>query len=605
MTPRLAPPLLLLATLTLVACQAGRLAPVPPPVASSGRLKPVPSSHPIEELLNTPATALLRDLRSGASWFGPKIAAPPARAWILPKGQSVTLAVEAPDEGSLTVTLGQGSDVEVRVHGADWLAEHSAPPPSHVARVPRNETRRIPLPPPAGTLSLITLVPLQGTAHIEGVTLMADRKPPPIISAETRVQNVIIFVVDTLRADALTPYVPSSHVQTPHLTAWAKDALVFERAYAPVNWTKPSVTSLLTGTMPREHGVTTHTARLPETIPTAASWLKQHGFRTAAFSANGYISKDFGFDRGFDHFSAPGAHRASARTLVREAGEWLARQPEDQGFFLYLHTTDCHAPYRPSRDTADRYVPASERTERVDFHRSPRLLPDIRAGATHLDDRERAHLRALYEATITDNDVAFGELLYTLRAQGHLEDTAIVFIADHGEEFFEHGSVGHGPQLHAELTHIPLIIALPDEHLAARVTAPVGTSDVLPTLLHWLGVPAPSSVTGRDLLEAEPEALSFVRSEIRDQAALTTGRYRLIRRRDTGTLALFDHADDRLEQRDVASEYPTLTRLLARTLTISEATAAHIDTPSQRTDIDPAVEAQLRALGYVGTQRAD
>lgn len=600
-----APLLLALIALTITACQPTRVAELSPAPASTGRLRPEPRRHRVESLLDHPDAALVRDTRTGRSWFGPRRDPKAETTWVLPVGQSVTIAIERPVAGSLVVKLGAGGDLELKVVEPDWLSEHAPTEVAHTSRVGANDTKSVSLPSGRGDVSLVTFTPVGRTAHLETLSLFEEAPRKPLVEAEATVRNVVVMVVDTLRADALAPYAPDTHVRTPRLTAWAKDALVFDRAYAPVNWTKPSVASLLTGTMPHEHGVTTHTARVPEHLPTAASWLTAHGFRTGAFSTNGYISKDFGFDRGWGHFRAPNPRRTTASELVKEAGRWLKRQPAGQPFFLYVHTTDCHAPYRPSKASADGYLAGTDRTPRVDFIRSPRLLTQIRDGSVQLDLRERAQLKALYEGTITDHDAAFGLLLDTLRAQERLEDTAVVFVADHGEEFFEHGSVGHGPQLHAELTRIPLLIGLPGARVGARVTSPVGSSDVFPTLLHWLGLPAPPSVSGRNLLATYPGAITSVRSEIRSQTALTTRRYRLLRQEDSGSLALFDHADDPLEQRPITDTHPTLARLLERTLIQGRRTGTHMDAPSQPTDIAPEMEAQLRALGYVGSQRAD
>ncbi|MFT7462289.1 MAG: choline-sulfatase [Pseudohongiellaceae bacterium] len=161
--------------------------------------------------------------------------------------------------------------------------------------------------------------------------------------------NVVVVLVDTLRADRLGAHGSQRNI-TPKLDALAAQSVVFSRAIAPANWTKPSVASLFTGLYPERHGAVASAARdqshsaLAPQLTTLAEVLGDAGFDTAAFITNPHINVAGQFDQGFGHFVQPAE---TAVVLVNQAGTWLDERANDRPFFLYLHLIDPHSPYDP------------------------------------------------------------------------------------------------------------------------------------------------------------------------------------------------------------------------------------------------------------------
>jgi arylsulfatase A-like enzyme len=224
-------------------------------------------------------------------------------------------------------------------------------------------------------------------------------------------------------------------------------------------------------------------------------------------------------------------------------------------------------------------------------------------------------LRALYDAEVAEVDAAFGELRAGLAARELWEETVVVVLADHGEEFHEHGGWEHGGTLHAEMIEIPLLVRVPGLGAGRRVAALAQQVDVLPALLALAGAPPPPRIDGRSLLPAiaggelpPAPALSYQRlgGFVRhgatggDEVAITTSRYRLLLRREDGgrvVRRLYDRRRDPREQRDVHEELPITTAYLESVSRWPPRSAGSLAQPAE--PLDPEVVEQLRALGYV------
>jgi arylsulfatase A-like enzyme len=416
-------------------------------------------------------------------------------------------------------------------------------------------------------------------------------------------RHLVVVLCDTLRADALRLYAPESRVRTPALDRLGRAAATVVGARAPENWTKPSVASLLSGLMPWEHGAQDGDSVVPASAKLLSERLEGAGFHTGAFIANGYVSGKFGFERGWTtwrNYIREG-RRTPARFVARDVLEWLDARPEGERFFLYVHTIDPHVPYIvPDEDLAA--YDARPYAGPVDFQRDRLLLEKVKTGRVRLSDRDRERLRALYDAEISYHDHHLATVLEALDRRGLREDTVVVFTSDHGEEFFEHGSVGHGHSVFEELLRVPLVIRLPgltDRGLRLDDGA-VGLADVAPTVLDALGLPIPGELSGRSLLPRlrgeRPTAPPYtVSAFMRGWRAVVEGHLKLVQR-TTRETRLYDLRADPGETRDLAAERPLavahLRRLLGQGLG-----SERVHAPAT-TAIDPATAAQLRALGY-------
>jgi arylsulfatase A-like enzyme len=367
--------------------------------------------------------------------------------------------------------------------------------------------------------------------------------------------NVIIYLVDTLRADHLGVY-GYYRDTSPVLDRWASEAVVFERAYAPCSWTKPSVVSLLSGLDPVSHGVEDRLDVIPADLKLLSERLRASGYSTFAAVTNPNVLPQWGFDRGFDSYVDldSAGHRTRADTVsdyvLEKMGELAHRQP----FLLYVHLIDPHGPYEP---------PAPFDTR---FPRSPAFPAKRSVGH--------------YDGEIAFVDSQFGRILDGLRAHGLDENTMTIFVADHGEELLDHGGFGHGSTLFEEVVRVPLVIRFPAGiHAGTRVGARASLTDLVPTVLSALGESAPTDLDGHDLTEllngeAPPWADRELFLSLRTTGpnsnlvrGVLSGSHKYVRRsRPTVSESLYDLERDPAETEDLAELRANSRRRMAATL---------------------------------------
>lgn len=525
----------------------------------------------------------------------------------VPDGWSIAYTLEVPAEARLRgVVRGRGSlRVELERDGA----------PARVLDTIRAGAEGAPL-----DLDLASFAP-----HVARLSLRAEGDVelvrPAVVTLDAseprplpRMRNVLVYLTDTLRADKLRPYSESTRVETPGLTSWAARAATFLGGHTQENWTKPSVATLLSGLYPWEHHATTEAAEVPSSVELLSERLRAEGFHTGALVANGFVSDRFGFVQGWGSFRnyVREGRRNLARFVAADALEWLDARPSDQPFFLYVHTIDPHVPYIPPAEDLARYD-AEPYAGVVDFNRDRGLLEKIKAGRIRLNARDRVRLEALYDGEITYHDRHFASVMEALERRGIADETIVVFTSDHGEELFDHGSVGHGHSVYEELIRVPLIVRWPGvTDGAQRIEDAVGLVDVMPTLLDALGLPIPDELSGRSLApllagRSEDAPRATVSGFMEGWRTIVVGRYKLIQRTPSRWM-LYDLASDPGEQHDLAAERPIAVRylrgLLGLTLAKAETQARTRQHEATRTVIDPALRAQLEALGYAGASRA-
>ncbi len=314
--------------------------------------------------------------------------------------------------------------------------------------------------------------------------------------------NVLFILIDTLRADHLTPYGYSRPTSPAIASELAARGVVVETAYSQAPWTVPSVASLMTSRYPGEIlSGPMEGYLIPAGSETMAERFQRLGYQTAAFYGNSVLRDANGFGRGFDtRFTPPAVPESnllSAEAVNRRAMPWL-RAHQHEPFFLYVHYMDPHDPYNSPelRDGRSPFFP----DYRGNF--SGLWIHGLYTGALKLADPEQdlAHLKALYDSEIRTADRAVGELLATLEPEV-LANTLIVLTADHGEEFLDHGGWKHGQTLYQEQIHVPLIVRW-DGRLPAgrRLAGTVQLLDLLPTMNAAAGGEADPAWQGLNLL---------------------------------------------------------------------------------------------------------
>ena len=325
------------------------------------------------------------------------------------------------------------------------------------------------------------------------------RKEVSTFSKPHVIPRVILITVDTLRRDALGIYSPGSDIGT-EIGALARDSVIFEDAYTSSPWTLPSIASIMTGLSPGVHNVNRHAPGFPLLPPTIGDVLLEDGYVTAAFGANGLLSRQYALERGFQTYDFPAGVPGSSlgkqflsMIVGREAmlGQGLTEYITDMGerwvqanrgrdFFLWLHYMDPHDPYIPPREFVADTAKAPSNHIGLTFDRRT-----LRTGETTFTERQKEWARELYRSEIRYVDDRIGRFIATLKSLGLYDDSLIIFTTDHGEEFWEHENVDHGHTLYNELIATPLFLKLPasmNPH-RTRVPALAGNVSLLPTIL--------------------------------------------------------------------------------------------------------------------------
>ena len=324
--------------------------------------------------------------------------------------------------------------------------------------------------------------------------------------------NVLLVLVDTLRADRLGAY-GSERGLSPALDRLAAESLLFEQCWSASSWTLPSVATIFTSTHGGEHLAWLDDQRLGRGLDTLAEVMARSGRHTAAFTDGAFLSPYFGLERGFALWDASGG---GVEPVARRAREHLASLG-DEPWFVVLHTYQVHAPYEPppaaSAAVAERH-PGALLGRTPEPHRFYELTED----GTPIPVETARALEALYDEEVRVTDHVLGAFLDELRASGALDHTLVCLTADHGEEFGEHGLLGHGDTLYREQLHVPFLLRFPDgRHAGRRDERPVSLVDLAPTLLDAIGradlLPA-TSFGGRSLLaDAPPSPVYAVRNQ--------------------------------------------------------------------------------------------
>lgn len=538
------------------------------------------------------------------------------RALVLPADEALDANIETPSPASLRFSiavLGRDHrlDVTVTLSSEDETAQWSGTAESTDGW----KSVEIPVPPhvTSGRLTVRSKAPTLADRDAR-LALAAPRLVLRRSSPSHTADNILLYVIDTLRADHLSTY-GAPRNPMPNLDALARRAVVFDRAYSTAAQTRPATASLLTGLYPSGHRARRGRglARVHQTL---AEVLRTEGWATWAFVANGNVfAPGFAFDQGFDRFETI---RGPAPSIAARAGAVHARlraaldESPNEPFFAYLHVVDPHAPYEPPPEGAGRYRDGAYRGPIEPTKTQTRSLERI---ATRASDVQ--HVRDLYDEELAAHDAAFGHLLELLRELDLEETTTLLVVGDHGEEFAEHGGWEHGGRLYEEQIRVPVVLRVggTSPAPAGRVRTPISLVDLAPTLLGLYGLGFDAPVHGRDRSPdvdgrtADLPALPIYAEETRrrGQRELQTwidGPWKLIRHSESdegsaATFELFDLRADPSEQRDLRHDRPDRLRSMAEALARHARSVARPPSEAPAPALDPRTRAHLMALGYL------
>jgi tetratricopeptide (TPR) repeat protein len=287
---------------------------------------------------------------------------------------------------------------------------------------------------------------------------------------------VVLISIDTLRSDHL-PFYGYGGVETPALSGFRRDAVLFERAYSPVPLTLPAHASLFTGRLPDVHGIHDNLGyHLRPEVPTLAELLKGGGFRTGGAVSAFVLGATSGIGRGFDFYEdgvEPIGGISSPSLIQRPGGEtaallekWIGAQG-DARFLAFLHLYEPHTPYAPPEPYRTKYTS------------SP------------------------YDGEIAAADAIVGEFLSRLKETGIYDRALVILLSDHGESLGEHGEDEHGIFLYRSVLQVPLLLKLPKGRFAGTtVKDPVQLTDVFTTIGEATAVPGFPRIEGNVSLVA-------------------------------------------------------------------------------------------------------
>lgn len=314
--------------------------------------------------------------------------------------------------------------------------------------------------------------------------------------------NVILFSIDTLRADGLSCY-GNPRITSPNIDALSKESILFQNVLAQSSWTLPSHMTMFTSLYPSVHGCITSPMwtksieSLDDYWITLPEILQSFGFTTAAFTDGKLLGPTFNFDQGFEICDDSGG---GIEKISRKAIQWLENYSSKSPFFLFLHCYDVHH-YRPPKNLENMFAESYE-GKLLKLRKTGNALETrVTSNAFyHLSKNDITYLQALYNAAIYLTDREFGKVLNYLKRNDLYKDTIIIVTSDHGEEFWEHRGTGHGMSLHQHQLKVPLIMKSPTfSHSGRNIQEWVGIIDIVPTILDVLGIPIPNEFQGISL----------------------------------------------------------------------------------------------------------
>ena len=447
--------------------------------------------------------------------------------------------------------------------------------------------------------------------------------------ASSQAGNILLIVVDTLRADRLPSY-GYRRGHTPALEQFAQDALRFDAAFANASWTRPSFASILSGRFAASHRTMAKSDALPDELTTLPEVLRAGGYQTYGVVTNYNIAPFFNFHQGFDEYLylepsfVLGANDTAAKLLLVQAlrqsietmrakrgrievGSAYRDAPtvteqvlslidhkRDAPFFVMAAYMDPHDPYYAHPYDGTAYARAAH----------PKPGPE-----------EAPKLSALYDGEITYWDRSFGQMIEALKQRGLYDDMTIVVTSDHGEEFFEHGGYWHGTTLYDEALHVPLFVKLPGNGMHGTVLRHLVQSiDLMPSLLKLAALPVPEGVQGQDLFNPHDSVFAEESHEGNVLRALRLQRagsaVKLIEAnvgnpRGLAARELYQVDQDPTEQVNLVEERPELLQLSQQALEreASHAAEGRATQKSVTIPADSTVAERLRALGYAGGEK--
>lgn len=489
----------------------------------------------------------------------------------------------------------------------------------------------------------VFIVVLISIPLIANMPIFKDLNIKPMVSRDK--PNVLLISIDTLRADALSCY-GNDRTNTVNLDSLAKGGVRFANAYSQSPWTLPSIGSFMTSLYPTTSGLNRPLKRLDSNRETIAEAFRKAGYNTVAVITNGWNKPNFGMDLGFENYHFQGdamwilsfnnsiwfkSFAAFYNLFVRNEILHGAMNPNrgniladiaakkigsyrDTNFFMWVHLLDPHDPYAPPREIRQQFSAGY----RGRFGVTSGRVNNFRMGVM-LEEKEKEQIKNLYLGEVQYVDIQVGKILDALKKNGVYDNTVIIVISDHGEEFWEHNSVTHGHNLYWHQLHVPFLLKWQGAGFGPKVIEErVALLDLKPTLLSLCGIDAGELMQGMDLRgiiygddtelkerldnrELFAEALIY----FEEQKGVFDGNFKYVYSEMTHKEELYDLNKDPFEQFNIIAAEDEIAQYYRDTLNdwllASESIYESLprDDRSATAELDEETLQQLRGLGYI------
>jgi arylsulfatase A-like enzyme len=397
--------------------------------------------------------------------------------------------------------------------------------------------------------------------------------------------NVILITISSLRADHVS-CLGYTRDTTPNFDAFAGENILFRNAFATSGWMMPAHGSIFTSLYPTLHGATHIDKSLGDEHFTLAEILSDNGYHCAGFCCNPRLDREHGFAQGFDLYDdysvsimleslafgdkeSVDINRQRTNALINDAAfRWLQNNTH-RPFFMFIHYYDNHWDYLPPSPYSERYDPDyNGPIDGTQIAREPLF-------SNPPSKRDIQHIIALYDGEVKQTDNDLGEILNVLQDTGVSDNSIIIIMGDHGEQFYEHGHTSH-QGIYEELIHVPLVVSIPSVRAKCKtIDSLVSQVDILPTILDYLQIPAPEQYSGkslRPLIEMREKSVNeYISAEytggaVPDCYAVRSIRYKYCQEAESEAFG-YDLAKDSGEQkRMVLDNFPKEIKALEENL---------------------------------------
>lgn len=468
--------------------------------------------------------------------------------------------------------------------------------------------------PPVRRILELKALPIMA-AGIAGLAAVLSFAPLPDTRPPARGPNVLLITIDALRADKVGAR-PGGDSLTPNIDRFTGEATAFDRYVVVAPWTLPSLATMHTGLYPGAHCAGT-SLPLGTQFRTLAELFSKRGYDTGAVVANKLCEPRFGVARGFRYYRSVEMNRVNLATRLyytrllfpisihadvsrnttplveRRAQAYLSHPARGRRpFFMWIHFLDPHDPYDPPPE----YVAPA-----VNEYR----------GSLNVDEptfQDKVVAEALYDGEIRQVDEAVGRLLGTLKRTRNWDNTIVVITSDHGEEFWEHGALGHGQSFYDELLVVPFIVKAPEFFPPGKtVDKQVSEIDFFATVCEMCNLNPDVTNQSRSFLSVGRNGVSdnnrpaFASTPTRGDLGRVAYMYKLKKYIKSGngtTWEIYDISNDPAEKTPIISPGPdsTVTNSLSTWIMANETMRSRYKAGGA---VDPMVEQQLKSIGYI------